>query len=110
MKKSSGGTEPLWDRARCLGPGVEGEPSRLTYVEVWKMRRNESMDTLVSSNKSSGKSPKGGGKPPAGPNTAHKALIARNLRLVYDEVAGEQIPDRILELLVQIDKQEGRGS
>ncbi|MES1202996.1 MAG: NepR family anti-sigma factor [Pseudomonadota bacterium] len=42
--------------------------------------------------------------------SAHKALIARNLRLVYDEVAGENVPDRILELLDQMDKIKDRGT
>jgi hypothetical protein len=72
------------------------------------MRRKESMDSLVSSNKPQGKQGKGGEKPSA-PSSAHKTLIARNLRLAYDEVAGEPIPDRILELLVQIDQQGQQG-
>ncbi|HVY83816.1 MAG TPA: NepR family anti-sigma factor [Caulobacterales bacterium] len=41
--------------------------------------------------------------------SAHKALIARNLRMVYDQVAGEPVPDRILELLAQMDKKTDRG-
>lgn len=32
----------------------------------------------------------------------HKALITRNLRLVYGEVAGEPVPDRINDLLNQL--------
>ncbi len=32
----------------------------------------------------------------------HKALITRNLRLVYGEVAGEPVPDRLNELLNQL--------
>ncbi len=52
-----------------------------------------------------------GKKPLVGPSvTAHKALITRNLRLAYDEVAGEPIPNKILDLLAQMDKIEGKGS
>jgi hypothetical protein len=52
-----------------------------------------------------------GKKPPVGPSAvAHKALITRNLRLAYDEVAGEPIPDKILDLLAQMDKIKGKDS
>jgi hypothetical protein len=71
------------------------------------------METLVSSPRAPGKGGRGGGgkKPPNGPaGAAHKALITRNLRLVYDEVAGEPIPDRIVHLLAQMDQKEGTGS
>lgn len=40
----------------------------------------------------------------------HKALITRNLRLVYGEVAGEPVPDRIKQLLNELGAKEGGGS
>ena len=53
----------------------------------------------------------GHGAGPGGPtSTAHKALITRNLRLAYDEVAGERIPDQMLDLLEQISAREQKGS
>ena len=45
------------------------------------------------------------GKAREAPSTStatHKALITRNLRLVYGEVAGEPVPSRITELLNQL--------
>ena len=64
------------------------------------------METLSSPSKpvQDGKNAKGAG--PA--SSPHKALITRNLRIAYDEVAGEAIPSRILELLQQMDQNEGR--
>jgi hypothetical protein len=61
------------------------------------------METMAPPPRTSDKD--GKAKKPAGPSvTAHKALITRNLRLAYDEVAGEPIPDKILDLLAQMDK------
>jgi hypothetical protein len=39
-------------------------------------------------------------------STATKALITRNLRTAFDQVAGEPIPDRMLELLDQLSAKE----
>jgi len=40
----------------------------------------------------------------------HKALITRNLRLVYEEVTGEPVPDRILLLLRKLyERDNGAG-
>ena len=67
------------------------------------------METMVSPNKPSKKDggKKNGGS--GGSTSTHKSLITRNLRKAYDEVAGEPIPDRILELLQQIDETEKGG-
>ncbi|HWA01058.1 MAG TPA: NepR family anti-sigma factor [Caulobacterales bacterium] len=67
------------------------------------------METLVSPNRPSGKDGKVKKVRSGASTSAHKALIARNLRLVYDEVAGEPVPERILELLAKMDKAEDRG-
>ena len=59
------------------------------------------MESLVSPSKPPMKEDKA--KTSAGASTAaHKAMIARNLRLVYGEVAGEPIPDKIAELLERL--------
>jgi hypothetical protein len=59
------------------------------------------METVVSANKPPAQ--EGKAKKPDHASTAtHKSLITRNLRLVYGEIAGEVIPDRMAELLEQI--------
>lgn len=67
------------------------------------------METLTSPTRPADKN----GKAKRGQNgtagAAHKALITRNLRLVYDEVAGEPIPSQILDLLGEMDKKQGGG-
>ncbi|MCP1336358.1 NepR family anti-sigma factor [Futiania mangrovi] len=52
----------------------------------------------------------------SGERTPHRAersgkeeLIARQLRQVYGQVADEPIPERFLDLLKQIEEQEGRA-
>jgi hypothetical protein len=71
------------------------------------MRRKDEMETVVSKKPpqeaSSDRSKKG---PPAN----HKALITRNLRLAYGEVASEPVPDRFLDLLSELDKAEDKRS
>lgn len=62
------------------------------------------MDNLVTK-----KSPLSDGAGGAGKSAspASKALIARNLRLAYGEVAGEPIPQEWLELLDKIPEPKG---
>lgn len=54
------------------------------------------------------KPPSGEGAAEAGrkPTVAQKALITRNLRLAYGEVASEPVPKHLLELLNRIDEGE----
>ena len=62
------------------------------------------METVVSGNKPL---QEGKLKKTDHPSTAtHKALITRNLRLVYGEVAGEPIPDKIQQLLRDLNAKE----
>lgn len=62
------------------------------------------METLVSK-----KLPHDGStRSPKGTAATHKALITRNLRLAYGEVASESVPDRFLDLLGQLDQMEGK--
>ena len=49
-----------------------------------------------------------GGAGSASTSTANKALITRHLRLAYDEIAGERIPDKMLDLLGQLGAKEGQ--
>lgn len=52
----------------------------------------------------------GAEKPRKGTASAHKALITRNLRLAFGEVASEPVPDRFMELLNKLDGAEDRKS
>ena len=67
-----------------------------------KMRRSD-METLVTK-----KPPHEGSAQRTRKGTAsnHKALITRNLRLAFGEVASEPVPDRFLELLGKLDAEE----
>lgn len=68
------------------------------------MRWKDDMETLVSK-----KPPQdGNGKSSKGAAATHKALITRNLRLAYGEVASESVPDRFLDLLGKLDEAEGK--
>ena len=49
-------------------------------------------------------------KPRKGTAAQHKALITRNLRLAFGEVAGEPVPDRFLDLLHRLDTAEEKPS
>lgn len=68
------------------------------------------METEVTTKKpprGEGRSGKSQGASGAASTTpANKALITRNLRLVYDEIAGERIPDKMLDLLGQLGAKE----
>ena len=70
------------------------------------MRRKDEMDNLVTK-----RSPaEGGNGASAGAKSASaasKALIARNLRLAYGEVASEPLPQEWLDLLNKIDEPKG---
>lgn len=64
------------------------------------MAQKDEMETLVS------KKPPEGVKTAKGASAASKALITRNLRLAFGEVASEPMPDRFLDLLGKIDEAE----
>ncbi len=68
------------------------------------MARKDEMETLVSK-----KPPPESTKTTKGASAANnKALITRNLRLAYGEVASEPVPDRLLNILSQMDDAEGK--
>lgn len=71
------------------------------------MARKDEMQTVVTN-----KPPEQGSadRPKKGPAANHKALITRNLRLAYGEVASEPVPDRFLDLLGQLDEAEDKRS
>jgi hypothetical protein len=70
------------------------------------MRRKDDMENLVTK-----RSPQHGGNGAGGSgkstSAANKALIARNLRLAFGEVAGEPLPKEWLDLLGKIDEPKG---
>jgi Anti-sigma factor NepR len=68
------------------------------------------MESLVQPTKPPRREGKAGKPAKTGASSANKALITRNLRLVYDEIAGEGIPDNMLELLNQLGAKEEKGS
>jgi hypothetical protein len=61
------------------------------------------MDTLVSKKPPSGAGPR---KPTKEAKASHKTLISRHLKLVYDDIAREQLPKNLQDLLNQIDDGE----
>jgi hypothetical protein len=71
---------------------------------IGTMRRKDEMETLVTRKPAHD----GGAQKPRKPSGNHKALITRNLRLAFGEVASEPVPDRFLDLLGQIDNAEGK--
>lgn len=67
------------------------------------MRRKDEMDSLVTK-QSPPNGGSGGGK---SASSANKALIARNLRLAFGEVASEPLPKAWLDMLDKIDEPKG---
>lgn len=67
------------------------------------MARKDEMETLVSKTP-----PSEGPKASKGASAASKALITRNLRLAFGEVASEPVPDRFLDILGRIEDAEGK--
>ena len=66
------------------------------------------METVVNANKP----PRKEGRPKKTDHAStatHKALITRNLRLVYGEVAGEPIPDRLADLLEKLTSKDAKS-
>jgi hypothetical protein len=72
------------------------------------MRRKDDMENLVTKRSSPGEGNSGSSR--KSPTSAQKALITRNLRLAYGEVAGEPVPKQLMDLLNQIDQAEGKKS
>ncbi|HRO02920.1 MAG TPA: NepR family anti-sigma factor [Terricaulis sp.] len=68
------------------------------------MRRKDEMDNLVTKRSPPRDGAGGAGK---SASNANKALIARNLRLAYGEVASEPLPDNWIKLLNQLDEPKG---
>jgi hypothetical protein len=64
------------------------------------MRRKDEMD-MQAANKPTEKAKKGS------PASAHKALITRNLRLAFGEVASEPVPKEWMEMLKKLDTPDG---
>jgi hypothetical protein len=71
------------------------------------MRRKDEMETLVSKRPPS---LEGSGDKLRKTAGAHKALITRNLRLAFGEVASEPVPDRFMDLLERLDGAEEKKS
>ena len=66
------------------------------------------MEALVNNKPPGGE---GSGRAKPGPASAtHKALIARNLKAVYGQVASEPVPQVLLDILKPIDGQEDKKS
>lgn len=66
------------------------------------------MEALVNSKPPGGE---GSGRAKPGPASAtHKALIARNLKAVYGQVASEPVPQSLLDILRPLDGQEDKKS
>jgi hypothetical protein len=70
------------------------------------MARNEDMEALVN-NKPAGE---GSGRKTRSASATHKALIARNLKAVYGQVASEPVPQYLLDILKPLDGSEDKKS
>lgn len=70
---------------------------------IGTMRRKDEMETLVTQ-----KPLEANAQKPRKTSGNHKALITRNLRLAFGEIASEPVPDRFLDLLGEIDNAEGK--
>jgi hypothetical protein len=70
------------------------------------MARNDELEALVNSKPGEGAG-RGNSRPSA---AAHKALIARNLKAVYGQVASEPVPQYLLDILKSLDGQEEKQS
>jgi hypothetical protein len=70
------------------------------------MRRKDDMESVVSKNTP----PSNGRGVSKSPSSANKAMITRNLRMVYGEIASEPLPPKLLELLNQIEGGEDKQS
>ena len=70
------------------------------------------METVLTSRKPSRRDGKvvtpqdGDARHNSATSAANKALITRNLRMAFDQIAGEPIPDRMLELLEELSLKE----
>lgn len=73
---------------------------------VGTMARKEEMEAPVSK-----KPPEDGSYSQSKPASAtHKALITRNLKMAYGQVAGEPVPQRLLDILASLDTNEEKKS
>lgn len=63
------------------------------------------MENLVTKRSPPGE---GNGGSRKSPTSAQKALITRNLRLAFGEVASEPVPKDMMDLLNQIDQAESK--
>ncbi|MBC7768173.1 MAG: hypothetical protein H7124_05250 [Phycisphaerales bacterium] len=73
------------------------------------MARKEEMEALVSKKAppQDGSASYGKSRPAS---ATHKALITRNLKLAYGQVAGEAVPKRLLDILSNLDTAEDKKS
>lgn len=99
-----------WQLSEIHGLGLGLAQACLPSRRIGKKRWKSDMESLVHPTKPPRRDGKAGKASKSGSSTANKALITRNLRLVYDEIAGEQIPDRMIELLNELGAKEGKGS
>ncbi|HVK81707.1 MAG TPA: NepR family anti-sigma factor [Verrucomicrobiae bacterium] len=71
-------------------------------------RKEDEMDAQVNNGPKAPGTPDQG-KSPSKSSAATKALITRNLRLAYGEVAAEPTPQRLLDLLNSLDSEEKKS-
>ena len=70
------------------------------------MRQKNEMDTLVSRKPPAGAGPR---KMSKESRVSHKVLITRNLKLVYEDIAKEDLPEKLQTLLDQIEDGERKS-
>lgn len=106
MRREKSSEVPEQAEARgvlVLADDWNADPRRRRGGLIGKMRRKDEMETVVTK-----KAPQDGStqRPRRAHANNHKALITRNLRLAFGEVASEPVPDRFLELLNRLDTAE----
>lgn len=86
---------------------VSGEtPVWFSGGKIGTMSRNEEMEALV--NKPPGDD-SGRNKSAKSASPTSKALIARNLKAVYGQVASEPVPDFLLNILKPLDGEDKKS-
>jgi hypothetical protein len=110
LKKSSASPELIFTSGvvRRQSPGMGGIGIVLRGLGHKMARKEDEMDAQVNSKPHAPGTPDQG-KSPSKSSAATKALITRNLKLAYGEVAAEATPQRFLDLLNALDGEEKKS-
>jgi hypothetical protein len=109
VKKSSSRPELIFTSGViCRQSGRMARQLVLRGLDRKMARKEDDMDAQVNNGPKAPGTPEQG-KSPSKSSAATKALITRNLKLAYGEVAAEPMPQRFLDLLNAIDGEEKKS-